>query len=104
MPPLRTELSTVSIPPREWILAKRRANAIAHGRPVSHSSSGSARQTAKALTLTLAVTRKRRTAALDVAYLRQPDGIHIKRVVRRPAISDCAPPIPYLEGQHGEFV
>jgi hypothetical protein len=102
MPPLRAESSTVSIPPRERILAKRCAKAIEHGRSVSHHNSHSASQTAKAPVPTLAATCERRAAAMNVAYLSRPDGIHIKKVVRRSAIPDRAPPIPYLECQFGE--
>ncbi|KAB5589641.1 hypothetical protein CTheo_6914 [Ceratobasidium theobromae] len=93
MPPLRAESSTVSLPPRERIVAKRRTKAIQHGKPMPHL------QTARVPAPTLAATRTRRLAAMDVAYLSRPDGFHIKRVVRRPATPDRAPSIPYLEGQ-----
>jgi hypothetical protein len=101
MPPLRAELSTVSVPPRERILAKRRAMAIKNGLPLGPSADG-ARQTANVPVPTLASTRERREAA-DVAYLSRPDGYHIKRVVRRPATPQ-PPPVPYLMGQDGKFM
>jgi hypothetical protein len=103
MPPVRPESSTVSVPPRELIVAKRRAKAIKQGQAVIPSANG-ARQTAKALAPTLAATRERRAAAIDVAYLSRPDGVHIKRVVRRPATPVRAPPVPYLTGQEGELI
>jgi hypothetical protein len=103
MPPLRTELSTVSIPPREKLVAKRRAKAIKLGLPVLDPSTHGVKQKTKAPTPTLAATRERRAAALDVAYLDRPDGIHIKRVVRR-AATPKPPPVPYLTGQDGELV
>ncbi|KAG9080275.1 hypothetical protein FRC06_006842, partial [Ceratobasidium sp. 370] len=86
MPPLRAEVSTVSLPPRERMLAKRRAKAIKLGLSPSFASKSpvtQARKATKALVPTLASTRKRRAAA-DHAYFAWPDGYHIKPVVRRP--------------------
>ncbi|KAF8606213.1 hypothetical protein BDV93DRAFT_521056, partial [Ceratobasidium sp. AG-I] len=97
--PLRTELSTVSLPPRERIVARRCAKAIRQGQPVSGIDTNSVRKTAKAPMPTLAATRERRTAALNVAYLDRPDGYHIKKVVRRPATTGRPAPVPYLTGQ-----
>ncbi|KAG8731262.1 hypothetical protein FRC10_001915 [Ceratobasidium sp. 414] len=103
MLPLRAESSTVSLPPRERALAKRRAKAIKLGLSPSISRKSPAkvarkRGKAPAPAPTLAATRKRRAAA-DVAYLDRPDGYHIKRVVRRLPTPGSHPPIPYLQGQ-----
>lgn len=102
--PLRTELSTVSMPPREQIVAKRRAKAIQQGQPVPHANTNGTRKKAKAPVPTLAATRQRRQAALEVAYLDRPDGYHIKKIVRRPATPEQVAPVPYLQGQDGKFV
>ncbi|KAG8728155.1 hypothetical protein FRC10_005254, partial [Ceratobasidium sp. 414] len=102
MIPLRAESSTVSLPPRERALAKRRAKAIKLGLPPSIASKSPAKGIQKrakppAPPPTLAATRQRRAAA-DVAYLDRPDGYHIKRVVRRVSPGP-APPVPYLPGE-----
>jgi hypothetical protein len=104
MSPLRAESSTVSMPPRERILCKQRAKAIRHGQPVLPHSTTGTKRSAKAPAPTLATTRKRRSAALDIAYLDRPDGYHIKCVVRRSPTPQHIPPIPYLPGQDGEFM
>lgn len=104
MSPLRAESSTVSLAPRERRAAKRRAKAIRQGQPISHTSTNGVKKLAKAPAPTLATTRKRRAAALNIAYIDRPDGYHIKQVVRRLATPDHAPPIPYLRGQEGELV
>lgn len=103
MSPLRAESSTVSMPPRERRPAKRRAKAIRQGQPIPDAGTNSVRKIAKVPLPTLAATRQRRLAALNVAYIDRPDGYHIKQVVRRPSTPDHAPPIPYLNGQEGEF-
>ncbi|KAF8606748.1 hypothetical protein BDV93DRAFT_553224 [Ceratobasidium sp. AG-I] len=99
MPPLRPESSTVSMPPRERALARRRAKAIQNGEPIPRPSDNGVKQKGKALAPTLASTRKRRPAALDVAYIDRADGYHIKQVVRRPVTPKHAPPVQYLPGQ-----
>ncbi|KAG9100288.1 hypothetical protein FRC06_004317 [Ceratobasidium sp. 370] len=85
MPPVHAELSMVSLPLRERILAKCRAKAIANGQPLPQLT----KRMTKVPTLTLAGTRQRRSAAMDVAYLRRPDGIHITQVVRRAPPQMC---------------
>ncbi|KAG9076442.1 hypothetical protein FS749_011786 [Ceratobasidium sp. UAMH 11750] len=102
MPALHAESSTVSLPPRERALTKRRAKAIKLGLPPSTSGKSPAKAIQKRGKApmpppTLAATRQRRAAA-DVAYLDRPDGYHIKRVVRRQTPGP-APPIPYLPGE-----
>lgn len=104
MGPLRAESSTTSMPPRERIVAKCHAKAIRKGQPMPRTVTDRARKTTKAPAPTLAATRKRRLAALNVAYIDRPDGYHIKRVVRRPATPERVPGIPYLPGQEGESV
>ncbi|KAF8594554.1 hypothetical protein BDV93DRAFT_515685 [Ceratobasidium sp. AG-I] len=99
MGPLRAESSTVSLPPSERMLAKRRAKAIRNGLPIPRDGTNNAKQKGKAPAPILAATRERRSAALNVAYINQPDGYHIKRVVRRPATPKRAPPVPYLPSQ-----
>ena len=103
MNPLRAESSTTSMPPRERIVAKRRAKAIRMGQPLPRAVTNRIKKTTKAPAPTLAATRKRRLAALDVAYIDRPDGYHIKRVVRRPATPEHIPVVPYLPGQKGKF-
>ncbi|KAG8732071.1 hypothetical protein FRC10_001257, partial [Ceratobasidium sp. 414] len=101
MIPLRAESSTVSLPPRERTLAKRRAKAIKLGLSPSvacKSPAKRARKRAKApVPPTLAATCQRRAAA-NVAYIEQPDGYHVKQVVRR-VTPGPAPPVPYLPGE-----
>ncbi|KAG8732992.1 hypothetical protein FRC10_000495 [Ceratobasidium sp. 414] len=102
MPPLRAESSTVSLPPRERALAKRCAKAIKLGLPPSSASKSPAkgirkRRKVPAPPPTLATTRKRRGA--EVAYIDQPDGYHIKHVVRHPETLRPPPSVPYLPGE-----
>jgi hypothetical protein len=105
MPPLRAELSTVSIPPREKRLAKHRAKAIKLGLPPSALVRDTSKHIKKAatnmLTPTLASTRTRR--AREFAYFSKPDGFYVKRVVRRPTQAPISH-TPYLPGQEGELL
>jgi hypothetical protein len=75
--PLRTGASTVSLPPWEKLPAKQRARAIRHGQPVPDPTTNNVRRMAKVPPPTLAATRQRRSAAVDVSYLSRADGIHI---------------------------
>ncbi|KAG9080622.1 hypothetical protein FRC06_006337, partial [Ceratobasidium sp. 370] len=56
------------------------------------------KRSVKAPEPTLATTRQRHSDALNVAYLNQPNGYHIKRVVHRAAPPPPSP-IPYLSDQ-----
>ncbi|QRV72033.1 hypothetical protein RhiJN_00047 [Ceratobasidium sp. AG-Ba] len=104
MPPVCAESSTVSIPPREKRPAKRNEKACkqkAHsGPPGPPNPPGppiGAKRKAKQPILTLAGQRQRR--ANEVAYVSRPDGIHIKRVVRRSSDPGLPLAVPYLPGQ-----
>ncbi|KAG8723505.1 hypothetical protein FRC09_003064 [Ceratobasidium sp. 395] len=105
MPAIRAEsASVVSMPPREKMAARRRARAIKLGLGLPSSVVGKSpgkrtRKTAKApVPPTLAAMRERRKG-VDRAYLNRADGFHIKRVVRRAATPEHAPPVAYLSGQ-----
>ncbi|KAG9088148.1 hypothetical protein FRC06_002211 [Ceratobasidium sp. 370] len=101
MPPLRAESSTVSLPPRERVLAKHHAKAIKLGLPPSVASEspakGTQKRTGPAPLPTLAATHQRHAAA-DVAYLDRPDGYHVKRIVHQ-VTPGPVPPILYLPGE-----
>jgi hypothetical protein len=101
---LRTESSTVSIPPRERRAAKRRAKALKLGIPSlakAKASSKKIQRQAKPLAPTLASTRERRGG--ELAFFNKADGFHVKRVVRRKATNTPVPQIPYLPGQEGQY-
>lgn len=101
MPPLRAEESTVSLPPRERRLAKRRARAMKLGLPPStmerSAVKAARRRQANQPTPTLASTRARRSG--ELAFFNKADGFHIKRVVRRAMPHSPVPRVPYLPGQ-----
>jgi hypothetical protein len=105
MPPLRAEASTVSLPPRERRVAKRRAKAIKLGLTPSGVLTGAAaksgKQKANLPKPTLASTRAR--CQRELAFFNRADGIHVKQVVRRTATHAKVPRIPYLPGQEGKL-
>ncbi|KAF8593529.1 hypothetical protein BDV93DRAFT_513094, partial [Ceratobasidium sp. AG-I] len=98
MPPLRTEASTTSLPPRERVLAQQRMKAIKNGLPLPQVGTNRSKTKARVLPPTLAATRERR-AVPEVAYIEKEDGYHIKQVVRRPATLEPTPQVPYLPCQ-----
>ncbi|KAG9105104.1 hypothetical protein FRC07_009620, partial [Ceratobasidium sp. 392] len=102
MAALRAELSTVSLPPRDLFLAKRRAKAIRRGVSPSVVANDLAQQKkrrAKAPAPTLASTRKRRLGRELGYYDQHPDGcFRFKRVNCRSPLPPV-PAVPYLAGQ-----
>ncbi|KAG8794426.1 hypothetical protein FRC12_024578 [Ceratobasidium sp. 428] len=104
MAPLRAELSTVSLPPQDLLLAKRRAKAIKRGISPSVLANDLARQKkrqGKAPAPTLASLRERRLGR-ELGYYNPPpngDGcFKFKRINRRPPLVRT-PAVPYLAGQ-----
>ncbi|KAG9127138.1 hypothetical protein FRC07_000511 [Ceratobasidium sp. 392] len=101
MASLHAELSIVSLPPRDLLLAKRRAKAIKRGISplvVANNLVRQKKRQAKAPAPTLASTRQRRPGR-ELGYYDQPDGcFQYKRVNRRPPLPP-APVVPYLAGQ-----
>ncbi|KAG9089943.1 hypothetical protein FRC06_001287 [Ceratobasidium sp. 370] len=99
LPPLCAEASTVSMALRERMPAKRRAKAIKNGQPMANPGVNRRRKAADPPAPTLAGTQEWHSKALDVAYLRRPNGYHIKQVVHRSSPPAHAHPVLYLPGQ-----
>ncbi|KAG9121597.1 hypothetical protein FRC07_002391 [Ceratobasidium sp. 392] len=99
MSALRAQSSTVSLPPREKMLARRRAKAIKLGHSIATiGAPRPPRRKAKTPAPTLAATRQRRQK--EYAYFNRPDGYQVKQVVRRPRTPPAtATAVRYLPGQ-----